>query len=83
MIFADDDGLGEALARQLEKDGDYCHVLLLKDVIKRIENEPDRTLFDLIDKLLKEIDSPLFGIIHLWSLSIPPQSSDVFDTDDV
>jgi NAD(P)-dependent dehydrogenase (short-subunit alcohol dehydrogenase family)/acyl carrier protein len=71
LIFADDDGLGEALARQLEKDGDSCHVLLLKDVNYNIDN------------LLKEIGSPLFGIIHLWSLSIPPQSPDVFDTDDV
>ena len=72
LIFADDKGVGEALAQKLEENGDYCHLLLVKESIKKA---PHDHLLELIDKTLSELSSPLFGIIHLWSLSILPQIS--------
>jgi acyl transferase domain-containing protein/acyl carrier protein len=80
LIFADDEDIGEALAEQLEQNGNSCQLLLLREVVKEIRNGSDGALFAIIDKLLKEISSPLVGVIHLWSLSIPPQSSDSLKT---
>jgi len=82
LIFADDDGLGEELAKQLESDGDSCHLLLCKEIIKKLKKADDTAFIELISKQLNETPSPLYGIIHLWSLSIPPQSSDDLETPD-
>jgi len=82
LIFADDEGLGEELAQQLEAGGDSCHLLLCKEIIKKLKKADDDAFVEIIEKHLKETPSPLYGIIHLWSLSIPPQSSDDLETSD-
>ena len=83
LIFADDEGLGEALAKQMEAVGDSCHLLLCNETIKNLSNVDDGGFLEIIEQHLKETPSPLYGIIHLWSLSIPPPSSDVFKTTDI
>lgn len=82
LIFADDEGLGEALAKRLEVRGDDCHLLLGKETIQNPGSANDCSFLEIIDNLLKEIPSPLYGIIHLWSLSIPRASSDVYKNTD-
>lgn len=71
LIFADDGGFGEELARQLEARGDVCHLLLATETIRADEGELQKKIVDI----LREIPSPFYGIVHLWSLSIPPQTS--------
>jgi acyl transferase domain-containing protein/acyl carrier protein len=83
LIFADDEGLGEELAKQLEAAGDHCRLLLCKETIKDLESAHDGAFHQKIEKLLKGVSSPLYGIIHLWSLSIPQPSSDVYEAADL
>ncbi|MBZ5859380.1 type I polyketide synthase [Flavihumibacter profundi] len=83
LIFADDEGLGEALAKQLEIIGDSCHLLLCNEVIKNLDNADEGAFLEIIEKHLQETPSPLYGVIHLWSLSIPKPSSDVLETKDM
>jgi myxalamid-type polyketide synthase MxaE and MxaD len=83
LIFSDDKGLGEELAKQLETAGDHCRLLLCNETIKELETAHDGALLKRIEKHLKEVSSPLYGIIHLWSLSIPQPSSNVFETRDI
>jgi acyl transferase domain-containing protein/acyl carrier protein len=82
LILADDEGLGEALAEQLVADGDHCHLLPCQKTIKQLKKAgEDAFAFpELIDQVLKEIPSPPYGIVHLWSLAIPPTSSDILKT---
>ncbi len=80
LIFADDEGVGEALAKQMEADGDHCQLLLCKEPIKNLESAQDGAFLEIIEQLLKEIPTPLYGIIHLWSLSIPPSDSNIVET---
>src|SRR6476660_8410654 len=69
LIFADDESLGEELAKRLEAGGDSCSVLLSKEAIKK-RGKAEGAFIQIIEKHLKEMPSPLYGIIHLWSLSI-------------
>ncbi|MDN3667762.1 SDR family NAD(P)-dependent oxidoreductase [Echinicola jeungdonensis] len=69
LIFADDQGVGEALGRKLEASGQNCHFLNVRDTLNLKEEE----IHAMIENLIKEISSSFFGIIHLWSLSIPSQ----------
>ena len=69
LIFADDEGLGKELAAQLEAGGDQCFLLFYR----RSPNDPrdsDDFLGELIKKQLELVSTSLYGIIHLWSLSI-------------
>lgn len=75
LIFADDEGLGESLAGQLEQKGDSCHLLTYHEVIKNTETTDQADITELIERHLKETPSSLYGIIHLWSLSIPQPSA--------
>lgn len=77
LILADDGGLGTALARQLEASGDSCQLLLCTEVIQNPETAQHDTLPEVIESLLKEMSSPFYGIIHLWSLSTPLPAMDV------
>lgn len=72
LIFADDEGFGERLSKQLEANGDACHLFFAAETIRAGEGELQKKIEDI----LRENLSPLYGIVHLWSLSIPPQSSD-------
>lgn len=83
LIFADDDGVGETLAKQLEAVGDNCHLLLCNEVIKNLDTTNERSLSGIIEKHLKETHKPLYGIVHLWSLSIPHPTADVSATSDI
>ena len=83
MILADDEGLGEELAKQLEAGGDSCHLFPCNETIKNLDIADDGAFLEIIEKHLKETPSPLYGIIHLWSLSMPQPSSDVLETSDI
>jgi len=82
LIFADDEGVGAALAKQLEAAGDHCQLLVCKETIQNLDGANDGAFLERIENCLKEIPEPLYGIIHLWSLSIPPPSPDVFEATD-
>lgn len=71
LIFAGDEGSGSMLVKQLEARGDSCYILQFCDAV----NADEEALRDLIEKQLQAIPSPLYGIIHLWSLSIPGSAS--------
>jgi acyl transferase domain-containing protein/acyl carrier protein len=72
LVFTNDEGLGDELARQLEAGGDYCNVLLYKEVLEEQESEHSNNSCAVIEKHLKKTPTPLYGIIHLWSLCISP-----------
>jgi acyl transferase domain-containing protein/acyl carrier protein len=74
LIFSDDEGCGASLAQKLEEVGDHCRLLYAKEVIKKIENATDEILIEIVDQFIAEFTLPIDGIIHLWSLSISPQS---------
>lgn len=69
LILADDSDLAEELCRQLEATGDHCYLLHRNQVFTELEDNPGSTLPQILDKLLNGNSSPLYGIIHLWSLS--------------
>jgi myxalamid-type polyketide synthase MxaE and MxaD len=75
LIFSDDDGLGEALATQLEGVGDHCHILPCT-TINDLDTENDSALLQLIDTKLQSLPS-LYGVIHFWSLSMPSSASQI------
>lgn len=77
LIFADEEGLGEALSKQLESSGDSCHLVMCNETIKNLRQADESPLLELIEKHLKETPAPLYGIIHLWSLSIPQPLADM------
>lgn len=79
VIFADEEGLGEALAKQLETNGNFCHVLPAAEMVHAGES----AFLERIENIGKKNPSPLYGIVHLWSLSIPPQSSSASGTMDI
>lgn len=78
LIFADDEGLGQELAKHLERKGDHCHLLSYKAIIKNTAVAPEEALLDAIEKLINELSSPLYGIVHLWSCLAPQATSGVF-----
>ncbi len=74
LIFADDQGFGEELAKQLETSGDQCQLLFFKDTFNDIKSVHEDAFLEVVEKQLKNISSSLYGIIHLWSLSTPHPS---------
>jgi acyl transferase domain-containing protein/acyl carrier protein len=72
LIFADDEGFGKTLAKQLEEKGNTCYLI----PVPGLKEDRELIVMGQIEKILKEIPSPLFGIVHLWSLSIPPQNQE-------
>jgi NADP-dependent 3-hydroxy acid dehydrogenase YdfG/acyl carrier protein len=79
LIFADHTELGETLVKKLEEQGDTCHVFRIDDIQKTRPKE----LSHLISKFVGEITSPIYGIVHLWGLSIPPAPNVDFDQMDI
>ncbi len=75
LILADDTGLAEDLAKQLETSGDHVYLLHYQEVLKKLESTGENALLESIEQALSEIPSSLHGIIHLWSLAIPPAST--------
>ncbi|HEY0679171.1 MAG TPA: type I polyketide synthase, partial [Chitinophagaceae bacterium] len=82
LIFADGEGVAEQLANQLEKAGDSCHMVFYNEAITDLNDNEESALRELIEKHLLRAGSPLYGIIHLWSLSIPVQSAEFRCTSD-
>lgn len=66
LIFADEEGLGESLARQLEARGDYCRLLRFPG-----GGSDEAALQAAIEQGLRDIPTGLYGVVHLWSLTIP------------
>lgn len=64
LIFADDNGLGESLANQLQKTGDTYQLLKLDEL------DSENALVTKIETFLQEAPASIHGIIHLWSLSV-------------
>ena len=83
LIFADDLGLAEELAKQMEASGDHCHLILFKDVFSDMESGLEDAFLEVVEKQLKNISSSLYGVIHLWSLSTPHPSENKSATTDV
>ena len=74
LILADDEGLGNKLAAQLEANGDHCHLLFCTEAIDKMKNGNDASLVELMESTINKIPSALFGVIHMWSLSTPSTS---------
>ena len=74
LIFADDQGYGEELAKQLEAGGEHCNLLFYAETFKDPESFQEVAFHNMIEKYLKDMPSSLYGIIHLWSLSTPHPS---------
>ena len=72
LIFADEEGFGNTLAKQLEERGDSCYLIPASEMIQGSES----MLRNKINNIINEIPSPLSGIVHLWSLSISPQTTE-------
>ncbi|HEU4903153.1 MAG TPA: SDR family NAD(P)-dependent oxidoreductase, partial [Flavisolibacter sp.] len=75
LILADEEGLGEDLAKRIEAGGDYCHLWHCKEMFEKVNSASHDSLIAFIERKLYEISWPLHGIVHLWSLSTPKQSS--------
>lgn len=71
LVLADDQGLGAELAKLLEAKGHHCRVVLYREVLEGLEGQSDEAMLERLELLLKETASPLHGVVHLWSLSMP------------
>ena len=75
LIFADSLGTGEKLATILRKDGDECLLVFPGEEYEQLSNEEFRMdpinseHFELLMAVLGRDESPLNGIVHLWSLN--------------
>jgi myxalamid-type polyketide synthase MxaE and MxaD len=83
LIFADNKGVGDSLASQIEARGDHCHILSCNTILDSLANRTDLRLPETIEQYLSEVSSSLHGIIHLWSLSIPPPASNGSESSDL
>jgi myxalamid-type polyketide synthase MxaE and MxaD len=72
LIFSDDRGVGLELEELLTARGDKCLSLTYKDIFKNVERAEDIDLEREIEEILNRVQSSIYGIIHLWSLSISP-----------
>lgn len=78
LIFADDAGLGTALATQLQQQGHECSLVQRghtyqneKTGIYQINPSYPQDLFQVYEDILKASQLPLQKVIHLWSLDAP------------
>jgi myxalamid-type polyketide synthase MxaE and MxaD len=76
LIFADDEGFGETLAKQLEAGGDYCHLLWSTELSSGFD-DLDNGFLEIIEQRLKEVPF-LYAVIYLWSFTTFQQGSNVF-----
>lgn len=77
LIFADNTGFAEALAKELEAAGDHVYLLQYKEVCEKLEGTGKNALPEIIEQSLNKIPLSLFGIIHLWSLAAPASPSSI------
>jgi amino acid adenylation domain-containing protein len=79
LILADQKGIGERLAKLLEKLGHQCLLVFMGNSYKKEENaswiiDPSRLEhFETFwQNALSTLDFPLQGVVHLWSLETIP-----------
>jgi amino acid adenylation domain-containing protein len=79
LILADQQGVGQRLAKLLEKLGHRCFLVFVGNTYKTEENatwiiNPSRLdHFEiLLQKTLSTLDLPFQGVVHLWSLEAAP-----------
>ncbi len=78
LIFADSEGVGMALAKALEQKGDLVSLLQAEEILAEGQ---DRVL-GKISNFLESFPKPVDYILHLWGISIPPQSLNDFEKSD-
>jgi acyl transferase domain-containing protein/thioesterase domain-containing protein/acyl carrier protein len=79
LVFADQGGVGSALAELLERRGDRCHLVVPGPGLSRGDDarwtiDPARP--DDYHRLLREVSAserrPFAGSVYLWALDVPP-----------
>jgi myxalamid-type polyketide synthase MxaE and MxaD len=70
LVFADSEGVAAALVNELEKSGDSFEVLPAEVCKGKKQEEVQQ----LVEAFAGSPTMQVYGIIHLWSLSIPSQS---------
>ncbi len=75
LIFADSNGVGQALATYLQQQGHCCNLVYLGDCYQRLGNSVwslNPAQLENFERLFQEVVTtnqfPLKGVIHLWSL---------------
>ncbi|WP_228853307.1 type I polyketide synthase [Aegicerativicinus sediminis] len=71
LLFADNQGYGDNLKELLEKQGDECTIVYADDLLNSLNRDPNNGLNTLLERIMQVSNSILYGIVHLWSLSIP------------
>jgi len=73
LILADQEGIGEALARQMEQQGAYCTVVLAGKANAQLGERRFVVRADQPEQLehILRLTGNLKGIVHLWSLDGP------------
>ena len=69
LIFADNRSITEELAKQLETNGDQCHIMICNEAITNQDSINENALLDNIEKFIIEISLPIYGIVHMGSFS--------------
>ncbi|MGF1481580.1 MAG: SDR family NAD(P)-dependent oxidoreductase [Cyanophyceae cyanobacterium] len=74
LIFSDRDGLGQAVAKHLQEQGQCCFLVYIGDCYQQEADtwslNPENA--EHFERLWQEISPlPLQGVLHLWSLSAP------------
>ncbi|AKT38855.1 type I polyketide synthase [Chondromyces crocatus] len=74
LVFADQQGVGEALRAEIESRGDTCVVAFLGEQLRQVspgryEVSPDRAA---LAALLAAERVDLTGVVHLWNLDLVP-----------
>ena len=73
LILADNEGLGHNLVKKLEEDGDTCHILLYSEMMEYAQAKDENGMLEMLAQQLESTGTPIYGIIHLTSLSVPRQ----------
>lgn len=75
LIFADQQGMGQAIAQQLQKQGHHCHLVYAADTYQKIDDQVsyinpnhDGDYKRLLQDVLMIVDLPIAKILYLWSL---------------
>nr|WP_281384574.1 type I polyketide synthase [Flavihumibacter stibioxidans] len=82
LLFSDSTGIGDELVKQIEMSGDICYQLPFNDLHNHTDPSDESKLGEWIEGKLKTIPAKIYGIVHLWSLSISPQLLDETDPTD-
>ena len=76
LVFGDAGDLSGDLVRRLESVGDSCRLVTCGDLVQKWNQAGDDSLRLFMESLLHDPDAPLHGVVHMWSLGIPPSPLD-------